>query len=687
MSEYKRIIGIMVMLLFVPACVQQDDMQMTPTVETIAEIATPTPSATSTNTPTATPLPTHTPTPLPTNTATSTATATATPLQPTLTPTPTFTPRPEITNPITVNNAHQITLLAELGNGRGLGLKWLKESNELVLFMTRGIFFYKSETLELSRAIYTDISLVESAFLLQGEQLAATAYGNKITIWDLSSGEKQAMFDVNEPPSSVAISPDGSLLAMAGGNTGNRQVALWDIDKGEEINPLLRRSTSIGQIAFSPDGQMLAIARMNSIVLFDTLTWEEKSTIQGSANRLAFSPDGNYFATAASAGTVKIWSTTNYQLLHTFSLHYSPIAFSSDSSLFAGATVDGITIWNLENGEETGKITTGGIFVFSPTATAESLHMATFGKNLKVLDVSHNTTVAELHILTDDVHYEAAISPDSTLLAIGINELTLWNIQTNQKVHTWKISGNPVTSMAFSPDGAYLAARIGFSIRIWDVNTKEAINTFRVDMGDISNSPPYISSSTVFLPNSLHVATTAGSSVRIYDPFSGREVRQISQGILNNHLTLSPDGKILIAGGYNNHIVHLDTMRQINVRSTVHSYNAAFSTNNNLLAITFRSGASIGLPGTIQFYDPYTGGHMNYLKIDTPHDARVVFGGDNQLLIWLSAASNSIHFWDVYRRGQVHELSIPGAFSIAISPDRKLLIVHRQGSFQIWGIP
>ena len=55
--------------------------------------------------------------------------------------------------------------------------------------------------------------------------------------------------------SSVAFSPDGSVLASGGLDT---TLQLWDVEKGELIETLIGHIDAVNSVVFSPDGSLLA---------------------------------------------------------------------------------------------------------------------------------------------------------------------------------------------------------------------------------------------------------------------------------------------------------------------------------------------------------------------------------------------------------------------------------------------
>jgi hypothetical protein len=116
----------------------------------------------------------------------------------------------------------------------------------------------------------------------------------------------------------VAFSPDGKLLASAGGEEFLKnedragEVNLWDVTTGKELRRLGTVST-VTSVAFSPDGTRLATGSVDkTVVVWDIASGRGRSHHTGQTGVVrcvAYSPDGRTLASGNFDGTVKVWET------------------------------------------------------------------------------------------------------------------------------------------------------------------------------------------------------------------------------------------------------------------------------------------------------------------------------------------------------------------------------------------
>ena len=115
----------------------------------------------------------------------------------------------------------------------------------------------------------------------------AVGCARHVKLWDIAAGREVRRFEEAFFPSArsrpgfrpqLAISPDGTVLAVAGADnaSGDTSIRLWDVATGRELSPLRGHHGVVQSLAFFPDGKRLLSGSSDTTAL----VWE-LSTVQG----------------------------------------------------------------------------------------------------------------------------------------------------------------------------------------------------------------------------------------------------------------------------------------------------------------------------------------------------------------------------------------------------------------------
>lgn len=281
----------------------------------------------------------------------------------------------------------------------------------------------------------------------------------------------------------LAWSPDGKLLALA----GFREVRLVDPSTRQTLATLQGGASVIRAVTFSRDGRLLAAsgglpARQGEVQIWDVAARKRLLSFNGHTDciyGLAFSPDGKTLATSSYDKLIKLWDVSTGKEIRTLKDHIDAVyalAFTSDGKrLVSGAADRTVKIWDVATGERLYTLSEpqDGINTLALDPTGPRVVAAGLDKTIRVwqLGPTSGTLLASL-IAHEDAILRLAWSPDGKTILSSSADGTIKVLDARDLTELASFTKQPdwVDGLQFSPGGRRFAAgRIDGSWTIYNL--------------------------------------------------------------------------------------------------------------------------------------------------------------------------------------------------------------------------
>ncbi len=285
------------------------------------------------------------------------------------------------------------------------------------------------------------------AFDPAGKFLAAGSYG-QVVVWDLAAARPvRLLTNVLGAVNDLKFSPDGTLLAVAGGQPSAKgDLRLYRVADWALVGTLRGHDDVIFSVAFSPDSRRLVSASFDhTLRLWDVAKLAPVRTYQNHSDfvyAVAFAPSGKHIASASKDRTVQFLEAETGKTAFTFSgmeQDVMAVAVSPDGkSVVSSGYEPAIWWWNSQTGE---KVKTQG-------GHAVAVHELCFSKDGKRL---------------------VSAGADRTART--------WDGATGTPLKTFAV-GSSVYAVAITPDGKTIATgSFDGLVRLWDESTGRHLAT------------------------------------------------------------------------------------------------------------------------------------------------------------------------------------------------------------------
>jgi WD40 repeat protein len=468
-----------------------------------------------------------------------------------------------------------------------------------------------------------------------GSSQIAWVESGQVVLADADTGNRVRTFPAM---SRIVFSPDGGYLAgVRVGKAGGNSISIRDVDTGKE-----RAAQHGGDVcAFSPDGKLLAVGYRSKdegpdydgsqpgVRVWEWATGREVATFPDdylfSIGYVAFSTDGKLLAASrddtflGGPATGKVWDMATKKELWAIPGVLAPTTEPSPRTAFAG---NGLAI--------------------SP----DSKRIATVGLQIdggitRLCDARTGKLVLQLH---GPAATDVVFSPDGKFLLTASNDqiARAWNATSGSLVRTYRGHDAPIVSLAVSSDNKWLATLASDgTVKLWDPTQNQETQSF-LPPDEIS-----LVSSLAFEPGSERLALGGIDASLVWGIAGGPQNLQVGKQhtmFIPGGLAYSADGRRLVS------IAALREGCEVTVRDAANPEPRVFNTKTALVMALSPDGRWLALDAgnRVDLWDLDAGRPMSRLDIGKGTVTALAFSLDGKrLAMAVAGVAGAKRAWEV----------------------------------------